>query len=100
MQIQYTKNLKAQLKAKKNKNHFFIFCTMHNNVFKFFLAYLSFFPLKRMFFFSDFGLSALRLRKEESAVILADYDIRQGDKGKTCENAPYRSIMTDVYRKY
>ena len=40
----------------------------------FFLAYPSFFHLKK-FFYSDFGPSALRLRMEESAVIFAAFDI-------------------------
>ena len=40
----------------------------------FFLAYPSFFHLKKLFY-SDFGPSALRLRMEESVVIFAAYDV-------------------------
>ena len=44
----------------------------------FFLAYSSFFHLKKISY-SDFGPSALRLRMEESAVIFAAYDVRYGE---------------------
>ena len=47
----------------------------------FFLAYPSFFHLKK-FFYSDFGPSALRLRMKESAVIFAKiWFIKRVDKG-------------------
>ena len=44
----------------------------------FFLAYPSFFHLKKIFY-SDFGPSALRLRMEKSAVIFAAYDVWYGE---------------------
>ena len=52
---------------------------MQNDVFNlFFLAYPSFFHLKKCFY-SDFGPSELRLIMEESAVIFAAYDVWYGE---------------------
>ena len=48
----------------------------------FFLAYSTFFHLKKCFY-SDFWPSALRLRMEESAVILAAFDVCYG-VGTSC----------------
>ena len=51
---------------------------MHNNdVFNLFLAYRPFFFQEKCFD-SNFGLSALWLRMEESAVIFAAYDVIAG----------------------
>ena len=51
---------------------------MHNNdVFNLFLAYRPFFFQEKCFDF-DFGLSALWLRMEESAVICAAHDVTAG----------------------
>ena len=51
---------------------------MHNNVFNFFSCISVAFPPKKNFY-SDFGLSALRLRMEESALIFAAYDVWYGE---------------------
>ena len=69
--------------GKKIKNFYLHFrpCTIMFSTF--FLAYPSFFHLKKVFYY-DFGPSALRLRME-SAVIFAAYDVHMG---KTCEKAP------------
>ena len=61
------KALKENWRPKNNRP-----CTTMLSIF--FLAYPSFFHLKK-FFYSDFGPSALRLRMEESAVIFAAYDV-------------------------
>ena len=62
----------------------------------FFLAYPLFFHLKKGFY-SDFGPSVLRLRMEESTVILLTVilQLMAYHKEKTCERAPYRSISDD-----
>ena len=49
---------------------------MQNNLFNFFSCISVVFP---PFFYSDVGPSALRLKMEESAVIVATYDVLYGE---------------------
>ena len=71
---------------------------MHNNVFNFFPGISVVFHLKKNnVFIPILGPSALRLRMEESAVIL---QLMTYDMGKTRESAPCRGTMTNVCREY
>lgn len=64
---------------------------MHNNVFN---LHIRRFSTYFVFFYSDVGPSALRIRMEESAVIVAAYDVLYGEDMRECPIKKYPLVSS------